>query len=397
MIESPNYKFKQLEQSEQFQYDIVNQNFSKLDTLLKSSFDDINKALSEKMPKNGGTFTGSVEIDTTNGGGLILKDNAGRKSISLNDAGEIVFSDAIRVSGNVYGNVLYENGRALSTLYAAAGHSHAYVPTSGGTISGNLTVTGTITQGSSTLANTYAAANHSHAYLPIAGGTVTGATSFSSTITVGANATFNGEVYTADGKWLRSQGVAGWYHQTYGGGWFMQDASWIRAYGSKGVYVSNAITATGNITGAKVFNAVWNDYAEFFPRGGETEPGDIIMLDTTSKEEKYIISSRDKECIPIGVHSDTYGHIVGGDTPPDEFTDYEQYNMPKYIPVGLAGRVDVKFIGKSKRGMKVVPSKIPGVGKAYEDRVDSPELVVGILVEEDSYLNEIRRLRMKIL
>ena len=56
---------------------------------------------------------------------------------------------------------------------------------------------------------------------------------------------------------------------------------------------ANSIDCLGNIsgndiTGNRVFNAVWNDYAELFPRGEETSPGDIIVLDMNSDKEQYV-------------------------------------------------------------------------------------------------------------
>lgn len=45
------------------------------------------------------------------------------------------------------------------------------------------------------------------------------------------------------------------------------------------------VTLTGTLTAAKVYNAVYNDYAEFFPRGDDTQRGDIIALDETSGKE----------------------------------------------------------------------------------------------------------------
>ena len=51
---------------------------------------------------------------------------------------------------------------------------------------------------------------------------------------------------------------------------------------------------TGVLTCTKVVNSVYNDYAELFPKGEETEPGDLIVLDLNSKEEKYVKSNKNK-------------------------------------------------------------------------------------------------------
>ena len=46
------------------------------------------------------------------------------------------------------------------------------------------------------------------------------------------------------------------------------------------------ITADGTANFRKVYGAVYNDYAEWFPRGCDTKPGDIIALDVSSQTER---------------------------------------------------------------------------------------------------------------
>ncbi|MGL5316670.1 MAG: hypothetical protein ACRC92_25655 [Peptostreptococcaceae bacterium] len=154
------------------------------------------------------------------------------------------------------------------------------------------------------------------------------------------------------------------------------------------------IRAMRNITSEKVYNAVWNDYAEYFPKkiGYKTEPGDIIALSTEDELEVYELAT-DKHILTVGVHSDQYGHLIGGDKP-ENGEDFVEFNKDKYIPVGLAGRVPVKFIGIARKGMKVVPSDIPGVGKEYgtNDRYDN---IIGYIVEDNDE-EGIRRVKIKI-
>ena len=163
-----------------------------------------------------------------------------------------------------------------------------------------------------------------------------------------------------------------------------------------GLAVTGAITATGTITGSLTYNAVWNDYAEYFPRGENTEPGDIIALnDSNDPKELYVRATRNSLRV-VGVHSDTFGHIIGGEAPTDTKTNFKEYNKDKYIPVGLIGRVDVKVIGKVTKGAFIVPSDIPGVGKIYDPEYDAKDHIVGYLVESDNLDNVVRRLKMKI-
>ena len=171
------------------------------------------------------------------------------------------------------------------------------------------------------------------------------------------------------------------------------------------LYVSAQGTAAGggtltitaaSVNASKIVGAYYADYAEWFPRGEETEPGDVIVLDLDSDEEKYIKSNKDNRIV-VGVHSDNYHHIIGGDAVPSDknMTDSE-YNMPKYIPVALAGRIDTKFIGKAKKGSYVVASETAGVARMYDRTKDDPTDIFGILVVSDDKDQEIRRLKVKL-
>ena len=140
--------------------------------------------------------------------------------------------------------------------------------------------------------------------------------------------------------------------------------------------VGGNIVADGEITGDKVWNAEWNDYAEFFERGCETEVGDIIALDLSSDEERYVKASKENPTI-VGVHSDTYGHILGGK---DSIKESEK----THIPVGLVGRVKTKIVGKIKKGEYVVLSGISGVGCAYDEKLNNPLDVFGVAVESSN-------------
>ncbi len=104
----------------------------------------------------------------------------------------------------------------------------------------------------------------------------------------------------------------------------------------KQLAVNGDITATGDITGARVFNAVYNDYAEWFERGDDAEVGHIIALDETSAQERYV-KATNKSKVIVGIYTGNYAHIIGG----EYNDDYETYNLKNFIPVSLAGRVPV--------------------------------------------------------
>lgn len=145
---------------------------------------------------------------------------------------------------------------------------------------------------------------------------------------------------------------------------------------------------------SKVYNAIWNDYAELFERGSKTEPGDIVMLDIDSDKEQYCIAKRNSGPV-IGVHSDTYAHLIGGEKVPDgQDTDHYAYNAPKFIPIGLAGRVNVKVTGNVKKGQRLCLSETPGVARSAINGFDD-SYMVGIALE-DHVGNDIDRIKMFI-
>ena len=166
-------------------------------------------------------------------------------------------------------------------------------------------------------------------------------------------------------------------------------------------YVSSAgdahfrsVTASEDIHAKRVFEAVYNDYAELMPRGEDTEPGDIIALDTNSRQEKYVKATNLSSRI-AGIHSDEYGMLIGGERVNDG-EDFLKKNLPRFIPVSLAGRVHTKVIGPVNTGDCIVLSHIPGVGRAAKpcEYVD-PCKVVGYAVEGDN-LTEQRRLKVRV-
>lgn len=152
--------------------------------------------------------------------------------------------------------------------------------------------------------------------------------------------------------------------------------------------------AAEEITGQRIYGSYWSDYAEFFPKGEETNPGDLIMLNPHSDTEEYVAHTGEQNIPVIGVHSDEFGHIIGGEDPIDK-QDFLDYNLDRNIPVALAGRVHVSFVGKAKRNNYVVPSNVKGCAKLYDATKDNPLQIIGILVEDDDRTDK-RRLRIKL-
>lgn len=150
--------------------------------------------------------------------------------------------------------------------------------------------------------------------------------------------------------------------------------------------VNSNVDATGYIKGYRVHNAVFNDYAEFFERGEETEVGDIISLDLSSDEERYVKATNPR--LVVGVHSDTYGHILGG-------TNDTEESEKTHIPVGLSGRVKTKIIGSIKKGDEIILSDIPGVGRKFNPDTDRERDIIGFAVETN-LSEDIKLVKIKI-
>lgn len=88
---------------------------------------------------------------------------------------------------------------------------------------------------------------------------------------------------------------------------------------------TNRLNYDGYFYATRVYNAIYNDLAEFMYRAEEVEPGRVVIM----TENGLAASTKRGEKAVVGVVSDTYGQALGAD---------DQENK---LPVGLAGRVDV--------------------------------------------------------
>jgi hypothetical protein len=125
----------------------------------------------------------------------------------------------------------------------------------------------------------------------------------------------------------------------------------------------------GYLYATKMYNAIWNDMAEFIHREGISEAGDVLVI--TNNGVKKADKRADKTV--IGIHSDTFGYALGAQ---DETTK---------TPVGLTGRVKVKVKEPLNIGDLLISDKdgfatramffdrfIPGViiGKVVQTKTD---------------------------
>ena len=248
---------------------------------------------------------------------------------------------------------------------------------------------------------TYPPNSHSHPYLPLSGGTMSGQVRSSK---VGSSwiSSRDQSVAVASAPSTNSYNCV--VSQLTGSG----EWSIGNLYGEESLtlsYTENANYNKGNNANVRVtidnaggahfnavYNAVYNDYAEFFPRGEATEPGDIVALDLTSDHESYIKATATSKIV-AGVHSDEYAMLIGGDKVDDG--NYVEKNLINYIPVSLAGRVMCKVTGPVHRGDTIIVSDIPGVGIATDDENIPHKRVVGYVVEDDDR-TDIRRVKIRV-
>lgn len=138
----------------------------------------------------------------------------------------------------------------------------------------------------------------------------------------------------------------------------------------KNLSVNGNIEAKGDISGARVFNAVFMDLAEAYIPGEKLEQGDIVEIRENGKVYKSTFLSHKV----VGVVSDQYATCFGAT--PEELRD------GKKVAVGLIGKVPVKVFGSVEigdkiaidedgLGMKCIGNVDTIIGKALETNLDT--------------------------
>lgn len=90
-------------------------------------------------------------------------------------------------------------------------------------------------------------ASHTHDYLPLTGGTVSGVLTVNNAVLANRFATGydSGQPGAMScSNWFRSSGNSGWFNDTYAGGIWMCDDTWVRVYNGKAFAVDNSIHAS---------------------------------------------------------------------------------------------------------------------------------------------------------
>ena len=388
--------------------------------------------------KAGDIMTGSLQIGSNSSTNLHL-DSGGTVSINLSTA-EVGWARGLwyNYGGENIGSIgIYGNKNVISYAYIGLSHTNTWMEvtpdsnviatTFTGSLVGNAatatklatarTINGTSFDGSAnittanwgtartiTIGNTgksvngsekvswslaeigAAAASHTHSYLPLSGGTMTGALTVQSTISCTSTIACNGGLWgpcIEFGNMGSSAGHGGYLDFHFNGS--SADYTTRIIEGASGV-----LTCSGTFSATKLYNAVWNDYAEWYEREDiteELEPGDIL----TWGENGVTKTTTEADSMVVGVYSDSYGHIIGG-----EQLDNMEDNIKKFAPVGLNGRLYVKVNGTVKKGDLIISSDIPGVGIAVNRRDAESGTIVGKALENKTS-SDIGKIKIAIM
>ena len=229
--------------------------------------------------------------------------------------------------------------------------------------------------------------------LPLSGGTVTGTLTLSKTTDAagGANnspALIVGGAATAQHIEIDGNEILSKTNGTTPGTLFLQDASGTvsvagtggltvtagtasSSTGTGSVRVTGGIGATGNIYGAKVYNSVWNDYAEY--RKAEILTPGVCVRDT---EDGVMKLTTRRLQTGVKIISDTFGTAMG---------ETEEAKTP----IAVAGRVlayPARARNKYKIGSFVCSApygKVDVMSKL--EAILFPEAIVGVVSEIPDY------------
>lgn len=145
------------------------------------------------------------------------------------------------------------------------------------------------------------------------------------TITKDSGAT---HLRTSHNLYVGSSGTAA----LYAGNTTIKGSATIGGSGQCVIGNDGSINTSGTISGSKVYNAVYNDYAEIMkkPFNEDIEPGDILYVG----EDGFIHKLENLEHVNsvIGICSDTAGVILGGDGIPKD----------EQVIVGFVGQIWAK-------------------------------------------------------
>lgn len=138
---------------------------------------------------------------------------------------------------------------------------------------------------------------------------------------------------------------------------------------------SDDLKYDGYFTATRIYNAVFNDYAEYFEKENKDEVIEYGHVISMGENGGFTKSQKAYDSTVIGVVSNEYAFCIGAE-------GREENELENYLPIGLAGRVPVKVKGPVQKGDLLVTSEFPGVARKMEDFI--PGTVIGKALESKS-------------
>ncbi|MFW6007774.1 MAG: tail fiber protein [archaeon] len=339
------------------------------------------------IKNNSGTTLGTLESDKWSD--VLIMQEGNNVNITYNEADDslVISSENTwrdiddtpsngSTSTSISSNWAYEhNGNRASTS------SYGHTKLNDGITSTSTTEAAT----ANAVRKAYVKGNHGHPYLKLSGGTVNGLLTLTGreSPSIGNKGDYFAAVIDARGNddgglLIRADDNNGDENSLE----IVNDGDSLLTIKA----TSGNLNTSGTITGSKVYNAVYNDVAELFKCQNKNNfhPGDVLIWTKNGIEK----SNSNQTNLVIGVYSDTYGYLLGG----EEREEIEKFG--NYVPVGISGRVEVKVKGNIKIGDLLISSDIPGVATKMEKYI--PGTVIGKALENYSS-DSIKRIKMLIM
>ena len=280
-----------------------------------------------------------------------LKDNDGNIIYPLTSLDAVYYSD---------------NQTAKQYIDAKADESSYTLPAATSSTLGGIKVGSNITNSSGTISITKANVTSALGYTPPTTDTtyndMTGATASAA----GTHGLVPAPTAGANTKFLRGDGT--WQAVAAGGDMTWKNVKTEGQFYKSGVAPSS--TTVGKYDGyfyaTRVYNAVYNDYAELFHC---VRPVSVGHLAYATKEG---VTCAGKPKTAIGIVSDCYGHLLGGEGNPDD---------PNFVPIAVSGRVPLEIKGNIEIGDMVQATK-NGLGKRAH-RFTNRNKIIGKVVGLD--------------
>lgn len=148
----------------------------------------------------------------------------------------------------------------------------------------------------------------------------------------------------------------------------------------------------------RVYTAVYNDYAETYEKAMPEEAavaGMIVMLD--SDTGKYKICDEEESALVVGVISDNYGMLIGGQRMDSVEAQHDCAEQLTNFNIGVSGKVPVIIEGYVTPGDLLVASATPGFAKAKARNEIVPGTIIGKALSKPYTKNGYQMCMMQIM